>query len=238
MNMIKIIICDDTNSELAVIKECLVSYSLSEQLKVDIKCYSSGIELLEHQIEDVDLFFLDVEMPELNGIETAKNIRKRNDHCEIVFITNYIQYALQGYEVQAFRYLLKPIDAEQFKEVADHLFEKIKKLSSYIQIKGRSETHRLFVKDILYAETSQRHVLIHTKMAVIDCYTTMEKLEEALSAHGFFRCHSAYLVSMNEISKVHGNDAVLKDGTCIPVSKNRKKNFKQALTDFWGGLFL
>ena len=236
--MVKVVICDDTSSELIHLKECLFKYSEEERLDFSVECFSSGDDLLKMNIEGVDLFFLDVEMPGLNGIETAKVIRKQNPHCEIVFITNYIQYALQGYEVQAFRYLLKPIEYQQFKDIALRLFEKIKKSSSYVQIKGRSETQRISVKDIVYAETSQRHILVHTREKVIDCYNTMEKLEEALSSHGFYRCHSAFLVSMEEISQIQGNDAILKNGTCIPISKNRKKEFKQTLTDFWGGKFL
>ena len=236
--MKKIVICDDTYNEQNHLKECLIKYSEEVGLEFCIECFNTGKELIESQIEDVDLFFLDVEMPELNGIETGKIIRQMNHHCEIVFVTNYIQYALQGYEVQAFRYLLKPIEYFQFKDVVNHLIQKLKKSSSFIQVKGRSETQRLYVKDILFAETSQRHILIHTRDKVIDCYNTMEKLEETLVAHGFYRCHSAYLVAMDEISQIQGNDAILKDGTYIPVSKNRKKFFKQTLTDFWGGKFL
>lgn len=236
--MMKIIICDDQKSEYLQLRELLDKYCKERYFDLDVQYFSSGKELIESQIEEVDLFFLDVEMPGLNGIETGKEIRKRNKNCEIVFVTNYIQYALQGYEVQAFRYLLKPIDGNHFTEIADHLFEKIRKSSSFIQIKGRSDTKRVLIGDIVYAETSQRHLLIHTKNQRIDCYQTMEKLEESLSQHGFYRCHHAYLVSMEEIAQIKGNDAVLKDGTVIPISKAKKKQFKQVLTDYWGGKFL
>ena len=236
--MIKIIVCDDQEKEYVHLNELLTDYAETRQIDLEIRYFRNGQDLLEAEIQQTDLFFLDVEMPGINGIETGKEIRKRNNHCEIVFITNYIQYALQGYEVQAFRYLLKPIEKQQFTEIADHLFEKIRKSSSYLQVKGRSDTQRILIKDIVYAETSQRHVLIHTKEKVIDCYNTMEKLEESLAGHGFFRCHQAYLVSMDEITQIKGNDAVLKNNCIIPISKNKKKQFKQVLTDFWGGKFL
>ncbi len=236
--MFKIIVCDDQEKEYIQLNQLLLEYAESRQVELDIKYFSNGQDLLSSEIQDIDLFFLDVEMPGINGIETGKEIRKRNNHCEIVFITNYIQYAIQGYEVQAFRYLLKPIHTQQFTEIADHLFQKIKKSSSYIQVKGRADTQRILIKDMVYAETSQRHILIHTKNRIIDCYNTMEKLEESLSGHGFFRCHHAYLVSMDEITQVIGHDAVLKNGFIIPISKNKKKQFKQVLTDFWGGKFL
>ena len=236
--MIKIVICDDQKEEYFHLRKLLEAYGASNHIEMDIHYFSNGNELLCAQIYDTDLFFLDVEMPGLNGIDIAKEIRSQKLNCEIVFITNYIQYALQGYEVQAFRYLLKPIDEIKFIETANHLFDKIKKSSSYLHIKGRSGTQRILIKEIIYAETSQRHILIHTRDKVIDCYNTMEKLDEMLSEHGFFRCHQAYLISMDEISQIRGNDAVLKNETIIPISKNRKKEFKQVLTDFWGGKFL
>lgn len=237
--MIRVCILDDQLKNRTLIEYYMKEYAELHSLKIEIQSFGHGFTLLQAEIEQVDLFLLDVEMPEISGIEVAKEIRKRYQNCEIIFITNYIQYALEGYEVQAFRYLLKPLEQKQFNEVADHVLNKIRKSKDVcITVKGRSDTIRLRVEEIIYAETYRGHVLIHTDKQSIDCYTTMEKLEKELKEFNFFRCHNAFLISMNEVSKVQLTDVILKNGSLIPVSKNRKKLFRQALTDFWGGKFL
>ena len=182
---------------------------------------------------------MDVEMPGQNGIETARQLRRVNDRAAIIFITNYIQYALEGYEVQAFRYLLKPIDAAQFEQVVGTALDEIHhRQTAYLQLKGRSEIIRLAIDELIYAETERGHLLLHTPGKVLECYSTMEKLEQELKQEAFFRCHSSFLVALEAVRQIEKQDVVLKDGTRVPVSKNRKKGMKQALTNFWGGKFL
>ena len=237
--MITAAIVDDDPNIRETLQAALITDTQKRRIPVQLSVCASGSEFLTLPQEKWDLVLMDVEMPGQNGIETARQLRRVNDRAAIIFITNYIQYALEGYEVQAFRYLLKPIDAAQFEQgVGTALDEIHHRQTAYLQLKGRSEIIRLAIDELIYAETERGHLLLHTPGKVLECYSTMEKLEQELKQEAFFRCHSSFLVALEAVRQIEKQDVVLKDGTRVPVSKNRKKGMKQALTNFWGGKFL
>ena len=237
--MITAAIVDDDPNIRETLQAALITDTQKRRIPVQLSVCASGSEFLTLPQEKWDLVLMDVEMPGQNGIETARQLRRVNDRAAIIFITNYIQYALEGYEVQAFRYLLKPIDAAQFEQVVGTALDEIHhRQTAYLQLKGRSEIIRLAIDELIYAETKRGHLLLHTPGKVLECYSTMEKLEQELKQEAFFRCHSSFLVALEAVRQIEKQDVVLKDGTRVPVSKNRKKGMKQALTNFWGGKFL
>ncbi|WP_302558734.1 LytR/AlgR family response regulator transcription factor [Holdemania filiformis] len=237
--MITAAIVDDDPNIRETLQAALITDTQKRRIPVQLSVCASGSEFLTLPQEKWDLVLMDVEMPGQNGIETARQLRRVNDRAAIIFITNYIQYALEGYEVQAFRYLLKPIDAAQFEQVVGTALDEIHhRQTAYLQLKGRSEIIRLAIDELIYAETERGHLLLHTPGKVLECYSTMEKLEQELKQEAFFRCHSSFLVALEAVRQIEKQDVVLKDGTRVPVSKNRKKGMKQALTNFWGGKFL
>ena len=237
--MITAAIVDDDPNIRETLQAALITDTQKRRIPVQLSVCASGSEFLTLPQEKWDLVLMDVEMPGQNGIETARQLRRVNDRAAIIFITNYIQYALEGYEVQAFRYLLKPIDAAQFEQVVGTALDEIHhRQTAYLQLKGRSEIIRLAIDELIYAETERGHLLLYTPGKVLECYSTMEKLEQELKQEAFFRCHSSFLVALEAVRQIEKQDVVLKDGTRVPVSKNRKKGMKQALTNFWGGKFL
>ena len=237
--MITAAIVDDDPNIRETLQAALIKDTQKRRIPVQLSVCASGSEFLTLPKEKWDLVLMDVEMPGQNGIETARQLRRVNERATIIFITNYIQYALEGYEVQAFRYLLKPIDAAQFEQVVGTALDEIHhRQTAYLQLKGRSEIIRLAIDELIYAETEPGHLLLHTPAKVLECYSTMEKLEQELKQEAFFRCHSSFLVALEAVRQIEKQDVVLKDGTRVPVSKNRKKGMKQALTNFWGGKFL
>lgn len=237
--MITAAIVDDDPNIRETLQAALIKDTQRRRIPVQLSVCASGSEFLTLPKEKWDLVLMDVEMPGQNGIETARQLRRVNERATIIFITNYIQYALEGYEVQAFRYLLKPIDAAQFEQVVGTALDEIHhRQTAYLQLKGRSEIIRLAIDELIYAETERGHLLLHTPAKVLECYSTMEKLEQELKQEAFFRCHSSFLVALEAVRQIEKQDVVLKDGTRVPVSKNRKKGMKQALTNFWGGKFL
>ena len=237
--MITAAIVDDDPNIRETLQAALIKDTQKRRIPVQLSVCASGSEFLTLPKEKWDLVLMDVEMPGQNGIETARQLRRVNERATIIFITNYIQYALEGYEVQAFRYLLKPIDAAQFEQVVGTALDEIHhRQTAYLQLKGRSEIIRLAIDELIYAETERGHLLLHTPAKVLECYSTMEKLEQELKQEAVFRCHSSFLVALEAVRQIEKQDVVLKDGTRVPVSKNRKKGMKQALTNFWGGKFL
>lgn len=237
--MIRAAVCDDDASIRKTLCAYLKRFAESRDIELDIQVFESGAMLLQDGYQALDLLIMDIQMPSISGLDTARAIRKTNGAMTIIFVTNFVQYALEGYEVQAFRFLLKPLDYPQFARVVGEAIGRIHAQSqAFLNIRAKNGMMRLPIDAISYIETEKGHVFIHTDQGAFSCFSPMRDMESALAGHNFFRCHSAYLVPMAKIQTVLRQDVSLCDGTLIPLSKHRKKALKEALAAFWGDKFL
>ncbi len=238
--MLRIAVCDDMAEVRRQLSRYFERFEKESGIALEVDAYESGLQLLSTDYLIYDLLILDVQMGEPNGIETARRIRQAGGGMTIVFFTNYIQYALEGYEVQAFRFLLKPLSYEQFSSVVGRALTQMhSEQAEYIHVHQRDTAVGIPLDQIVYAETERGHIILHTKRKErVQSRLTMRELEKDLVPKHFFRCHTAYLVNLREIKKVTQQDVVLLDGTLLPLSKHRKKEMKEALAQFWGDQFL
>lgn len=238
--MIRIGICDDDAGILEMLERYLDRFSRENGLETECCAFGDGRMLLESDPLRFDLLILDVEMGQTNGIETARKIRSLGGKMTIIFFTNYVQYALEGYEVQAFRFLLKPLDYEQFSQVAGKaLLEMQRQAGAFLSVRLRDRVVRIATGDIVYLETERGHVRLHTRDGQdLVSYSAMKEAEDALTGQSFFRCHTAFLVNMKDIRSVGTGELSLMDGTVLPVSKHRRRELKEALALYWGDQFL
>ncbi|MBQ9262778.1 MAG: response regulator transcription factor [Clostridia bacterium] len=238
--MFRIAVCDDTTEIRQLLRQYFQRLQAETSFQLTLDEYASGEALLQADPSTYDLLILDVQMEGLNGIDTARRIRQSGGQMTIIFFTNYVQYAMEGYEVQAYRFLLKPLSYEQFSNVVGTAMRQMQEQKQEsLHIRQKDSVTRIAVADIAFVETERGHVVIHTKeKEAIPSSMTMKEMEEALSGHRFFRCHTAYLVNMREIKKFTQQDVVLQDDTVIPLSKHRRKEMKEALALYWGEQFL
>ena len=226
----RIAICDDQavclEQTLSAVRKCV---SISEA-RIDL--YKSGLAFLkEFNSRPYDLVFLDIEMPEIDGITLAKNLRKLNADVPIIFLTSHLEYALVGYEVNALRYLTKPVDTEKLREVLSIVMDRMRQ-QRILWIKTDMGEQKLPVKDILYMEAQNQNIMIHT---VKDAYCVRYNLsdyEKELSQDGFFRIHRGYLVSLSRIKSVGKGETILANNTALPVSRTKEKELKEALFQY------
>lgn len=237
--MLQVAMCDDNQMVHEKLTQYFHEFSISSGIEIKLYEYMSGEELLNSNYHIFDLVILDIQMDGMNGLEVARKIRETESDMTIIFFTNYIQYALEGYEVQAYRFLLKPLSYEQFSSVVGvALIEYANRKQNKLIVNNRDKNTYVLIDDILYVETDRRHIVIHTINGENESTMSMKEIENKLKNYLFFRCHTSYLVSLRKIKSIGLQDIELQDGTKIPLSKHRRKDLKEEIAIFWGEKFL
>jgi len=238
---ISIAICDDEQPFLETISSIIKDYFKDKQTQVTVRCFHSGEELLAAMSTsgEIDLFFLDVNMNNVDGIDVAKEIRKHDTAAVIVFVTAFLSYSTEGYKVDAFRYIIKNDMSLKVSmiECLDAIKERfIDKASSQLFMFRKFEKE-INIQDILYIE-SKLH-LLHFYMADkgaedYSMYETLDNIEERLSEYNFLRIHQSYLVNLKHIKKVSLYKIILSDDTELVVPKARYKAVREAIVTYKG----
>ena len=158
---VKIVILDDELEFSKILDKKIKEYCARKDLLYDCQIFSSGKTLLEDDLSSIQVAFLDIDMPEFNGLDVAKVLHQRYPEMILIFVTFFIKYAPSGYKVNAFRYLLKTQLDEELSDCLDDLQEKLYDTNRTIQIRQRDRILPLAIKSILYFEgTSQRRVQV------------------------------------------------------------------------------
>ena len=230
---VRIAICDDEERYRIELKTILNKLLINADLNIDT--FDDGNILADaFAASPYDLVFLDIEMPALDGITLAKKIRSRSENVFIVFLTSHIEYALEGYEVNALRYLTKPVDIEKLKEVIRYVQEK-QGSSRQIIIKEDGEEILIDINDVIYMESMNQNVRIVTAGGEHVIRYNISDFEDQLKNDGFFRIHRGYLISLSKVKKLSGNDVILDGGETLPVSRSNVKPLKEALYTYVEG---
>ena len=230
---VRIAICDDEERYRIELKTILNKLLINADLNIDT--FDDGNILADaFAASPYDLVFLDIEMPAVDGITLAKKIRARSENVFIVFLTSHIEYALEGYEVNALRYLTKPVDIEKLKEVIRYVQEK-QGSSRQIIIKEDGEEILIDINDVIYMESMNQNVRIVTAKGEHVIRYNIGDFEEQLKNDGFFRIHRGYLISLSKVKKLSGNDVILDGGETLPVSRSNVKPLKEALYTYVEG---
>lgn len=219
--MIRAVIVDDEPLALEILESFIEKIPEVELIG---KC-SNALEANNLLKETpVDLMFLDIQMPELSGIEFVKSLR---NPPHIVFTTAYPDYALEGFELNAIDYLLKPIAFDRFLKAVNKATDRVKNESSevedeYFFVKADKKLVKINYSDILYIEGLKDYVIIKCNEGRVITLQTMKSLEEKLPDNMFMRVHRSYIINLESISAVEGNTIYLnnKQDKSVPIGKN------------------
>ena len=189
-----------------------------------------GVNYIRKNIESIDLIFLDVEMPEMSGIELLDSF---NELPPVILITSKEKYAVKAFEHKVLHYLVKPVDYVKFLNGVHRvfkLFESDKSLKQdYLFIKGNNLLSKVFHKDILYCEALGDYVKVHTKEKVHVVYSTMKNIEEKLTANReFIRIHRSYLINLNFLENFDSETAIVNTQV-LPIGNKYKAGLKLKL---------
>lgn len=223
--MLKIAICDDEKSQLNLLKNILSIHMDLKGLDYKIYEFESGEDLIDSiNNENYDIIFSDIEMKNLDGIETAKNIRIHNKKSVIIFVTAYPDFVFQGYEVKAFNYILKPYKSEKIGQVLDSALEELEYIKDkFYIVASKSGSKKINLNNTIYFTSDKRKVNAVTLTENIDFYDKLDDLKNSLPSF-FVRIHQRYLVNINFVSSVESNSLTI-NGENLPISRGRYNSF-------------
>lgn len=233
-NLLKIAICDDEPLVLDKVSYIIQEYGEQNNLEIDIRKFTSSILLMESIHLNFDIFYLDIQISGMNGMELARIIRKRDKRAYLVFLTSYGKYVYEGYEVNAANYIRKPPTRQIIFREMDRAIEQIQKKDSYIMVKNNDGFYKVYLSSLRYIETYKRNTLLHTDSEEIISFKKMKDHEQQLKGYPFFRCHNSYIINMHYISKIIDMEILLITGETIYVSKKKKIPLMKSFSEYIG----
>ena len=232
--MLNIIICDSDPSASEELRQ-LISRIMFEKIEISIHCYEDSTELvkqLDTRQLDAELIFLDTDLPKLDGFSTAQILRKNNINADIIFVSASCKGVLQGYEVHAFDFLVKPISSKKMEKVLLRYYQEcILNEKKYLLINRRTKKEWLPVDKIRYFTSDKRKIKAITKepYKTAEFYMKMEELETKMGPKGFCRCHQSYLVNVHQILSWDGTNVTLINNEKLPVSRKYREHMVNVL---------
>lgn len=231
--MLLIAVCDDIPLECADIAKQIETILKQSNTDFMIKKFFGGLELIQSR-ESFDIIFLDIKMPNINGMELAKQIRNQGRQSLIIFITSASEYVFDAFDVEAFQYLLKPIQTDKLKNVLEKATKKMQIDANidFLMISANRQIQKVFLKDILYIESIGRIAKIHCNNGTLETYEQIGILEDKLSDKFFFRCHKCFLVNLNFVDAFNKTEVRLENGEKIMLAKRRYEDFQKAILSY------
>jgi len=235
-------VVDDEPEVLENISELLQEYANNngEDLSFDVETFSDGDEFLNGYPEGCEIIFLDINLPGKNGLCVAKEVRERNKTAVIIFCTNYAQYAINGYEVNALGYILKPIEKISFNRSLDRALKVLKgSQARKIRIKTVHGLEVVPVSDIVYLEIQIHNLyyyILKEDGKITDYRTrgSMQEMTDSLGGLGFARCSACYLVNLRHVISVKNGEVRLHGGVNLPISRKFTRSFYDSFIKYLG----
>lgn len=238
--MIRVLICDDDAMFLDSLYDSVAAFLDDKQVKAKLHKFQFLEEISDQMMASCDIAFLDIDYNARNytGMDIARRLRQFRKDAIIIFVTNFIEYAPEGYEVQAFRYILKRNLQSELKLYLQQAIDQLNTSRETVKIQVNGEYIDLPIEDVLYMEVMQHNVTVYVRkgksVKSYEIYSSLSELEERLADRGFLRIHKSILVNMRRIAKFQSKAAVLDNGTTLRVSeKGYAENKKKYL--LWKG---
>lgn len=233
-----IFLCEDNKQYMHELVHLLKEVSVEKNWNFQISGYTDGKMLFDEIIKRKnkkeplpEVVISDVEMPRMDGIELGKALKKELNDCIFVLQTSFMEYAIEGYETGAFRYLLKPVQKNDVLKIFAEIYER-KSREKMVVFKTSEEEICAKIADILYIDAEDKYLMVHT---VDDNYLirgSLGDLEEELSEFGFYRIHRKYLVNMWHHKSIRNDKLIMANNDVLPLSRRKEKDYRSAFMRF------
>ena len=234
MKPLQIAICDDLEEERVILSRMLRNYARRQGLSLQVHFFVSGEELLQsvRRANACQVLFLDIYMPGISGVETARRLRAAGCGTSIVFATTSTDHGVDSFEVRASDYLVKPFRHEEVDRALDwcleHMPEPLRSLSVYAE----GEIQEFPLASVLYIEVLGHQSHIHTLRQTVVVRKSLDDLERAVDSPDFFRCHRSFLVNLGHVERIESSDFLMSDGARIPISSANLPRARDTFLDW------
>lgn len=234
--MLRIAVCDDDRQDMERLEQAFDEIKMAE---ISYEVYFSAKELLEEQqkhSETYNLYILDIEMPDTNGLELAKQIRQTDSRALFVFLTSYTEYAMDVFELITFDYISKPIDSERLRAVLKKAMEYLNMTKRDFVFQFRKNHFRVGCDDILYIEKNGRQAIIHTVSEDYKTNMNTDEIWEQLDDKSFAHIHVSFIVNLLHVKAIEKDDVILDNGRRLLVARTQKQALKEKHMQFLRGV--
>lgn len=232
--MYQIALVEDESENRKVFKEYVLRYQSESGIQFRISEFSNGLNFISDYTADFDVIFMDIDMPHMDGMRAAHELRQIDENVCLIFATKMAQYAIRGYEVQALDFMVKPTSYENF-------VLKLEKAMRYqdrfrpkeIVILSSGGIRRVPVQDIFYVEVRNHTLIYHLKQGECSARGSITAMERELLEYDFARCSNSYLVNLRYVTEAYNTEIIVNQEK-IPVGPTKRKEFMRRLTEFMG----
>ncbi len=230
---LKIAICDDEQNQIEYLSGLVSAWADKNRHVAEIKTYTFAKSFLFDYAEekDFDILLLDIEMPEMNGVDLAKTVRRENSTIQIVFITGYYEYFSDGFDVSALHYLIKPTDERKLLPVLDRAVGNLTYRQRSVLLTSSDGDVKVSLADICYVESQNVHVAVHTVSGAYRSRIPLAKFAEQLD-ETFIKVHRSYIVGLKYVKKISRTDITMLNGNLVPISRGMYDEVHAALIKY------
>ncbi len=234
--IINVAIVDDQKEDAEQLEEYLIKYEEEHDVSIRITVFLASFDFLETYHGEYDVIFLDIEMSGSDGLEAAREIRSKDTAVGIIFVTSMIQYAINGYEVNAIDFMVKPVGYYNFKVKLEKAFRFFMTRNiKEILISNKEGIQKILASDIFYIEKERDDLVFHTRQGIFRERGSFKSIKEELTELPFTECTSGCLVNLNHVKRVGKDTVTLAETVELPLSRRLKQRFSKEYISYVGG---
>lgn len=232
MDNIHIAIVEDEPLFVQQLQKYIRQYEKESGKQIRVTAFADGEDITEHYSGDYDIILMDIQMQFMDGMTAAEKIRELDQEVIIMFITNMIQYAVRGYEVDAMDYVVKPVEYFAFSRKLDKAVGRLKRPADvFVSVPAEDGWKKLAVSEIHYIESQGHYARYRTEKGEFLSRRSLKELEDEMREYGFFRCAKGFLVNLKHVDGISGGDCTVC-GERIPISRSKKKELMELLLQY------
>lgn len=232
--MIHIAIVEDEENFAKDLQNYICQYSTEMHIATETDRFYDGMSFLDEYSGKYQIIFMDIAMPNMNGMEAARKLREIDRDVCLIFVTSLAQYAIRGYEVSALDFIVKPVTYDLFKIRMDRAVSLLH-TEDYYAIKTAEGIRKINWNSLLYIESNKHYLYFHTKQDICRMRGTMKELPDDLERKGFAFISGSLLVNLSYVEELYGNEVKIGEER-LTIARAYKTKFKETLTGYLGGL--